>query len=130
MKGESWTNVRYILLLFCLFKSESLPKINKSAWWIFTELYFRGVNLDPNVFEKRWTDGQSWHNDIVEKVNIGEDLRWVGSRCPLTHALGIRAGWDFFFSWRETCKRWSDNNLQNFLTYRWKSVLPHKISAY
>ena len=23
---------------------------------------------------------------FVEKVNRGEDLRWVGSRCPLTHA--------------------------------------------
>ena len=26
-------------------------------------------------------------NDFDEKVNRGEDLRWVGSRCPLTRAL-------------------------------------------
>ena len=26
-------------------------------------------------------------NDFVEKVKRGEDLRWVGSRCPLTSAL-------------------------------------------
>ena len=30
------------------------------------------VNLDPY--------------DFIEKVNRGEDLRWVGSRCPLMHA--------------------------------------------
>ena len=34
--GESWTNARFILLLFCLFESESWPEINESAWWIFT----------------------------------------------------------------------------------------------
>ena len=45
------------------------------------------VNLDPIVLEKGWTDGESWPNDFVEKVNRGEDLRWVDSRCPLTHAL-------------------------------------------
>ena len=26
---------------------------------------------------------------LLKRVNRGEDLRWVGSRCPLTHALGI-----------------------------------------
>ena len=31
------------------------------------------VNLDLTIF--------------FEKVNRGEDLRWVGSRWPLTHAL-------------------------------------------
>ena len=55
---------------------ESLPN------FIFTV-----VNLDPIVLEKRWTDGESWPYDFVEKVNRGEDLRWVGSRWPLTHAL-------------------------------------------
>ena len=45
------------------------------------------LNLDPIVIEKRWTDGESCLNDFVEKVNRGEDLRWVGSRCPLMHAL-------------------------------------------
>ena len=47
------------------------------------------VNLDPIILEKRWIDGESWPNDFVEKVNRGEDLRWVGSRCPLTHALKL-----------------------------------------
>ena len=55
---------------------ESLPN------FIFTV-----VNLDPIVLEKRWTDSESWPYDFVEKVNRGEDLRWVGSRWPLTHAL-------------------------------------------
>ena len=40
------------------------------------------MNRDPIALEKRWTDGESWPNDFVEKVNRGEDLRWVGSRCP------------------------------------------------
>ena len=48
---------------------------------------FAAVNLDPNVIEKRWTDEESWPNDFAEKVNRGEDLMWVGSRCPLTRAL-------------------------------------------
>ena len=43
---------------------------------------FAAVNLDPLVKEKRWTDGESWPNDFVKKVNRGEDLRWVVSRCP------------------------------------------------
>ena len=47
---------------------------------------FGVLNLDPNLLEKRWIDGVSWPNDFVEKVNRGEDLRWVGSRCPLTRA--------------------------------------------
>ena len=48
---------------------------------------FAVVNLDPTVLEKRWTDGESWPYDFGEKVNRGEDLRWVGSRWSLTHAL-------------------------------------------
>ena len=47
---------------------------------------FAVVNPDPIILEKRWIDGESWPNDFVEKVNRGEDLGWVGSRCPLTHA--------------------------------------------
>ena len=47
---------------------------------------FAVVNLDPIIFEMRWIDGESWPNDFDEKVNRGEDLRWVGSRCPLMHA--------------------------------------------
>ena len=38
---------------------------------------FAAVNPDPIVIEKRWTNGKSWPNDFVEKVNRGEDLRWV-----------------------------------------------------
>ena len=49
---------------------------------------FAVVNLDPIILEKRWIDGESWPNDFIQKVNQGEDLRWVGSRCPLTRALG------------------------------------------
>ena len=47
---------------------------------------FTVVNLDPIILEKRWIDGESWPINFVEKVNRGEDLRWVGSRCPLTRA--------------------------------------------
>ena len=84
------------------------------AWWHFfsvflhfcNKLYFQTIfdglqNIDqveerlaliyfmqPSiVIEKSWTDGQFWPNDIVEKVNRVEDLRWLGSRCPLTRAL-------------------------------------------
>ena len=46
---------------------------------------FSAVNLDPIVTEKRWTDG--WPNEFVEKVNRGQDLRWVSSRCPLMRHL-------------------------------------------
>ena len=152
--------MRFIVLSFSLFESESWPRKDKLSWWIFTQLYFRGgeswpnyfgkevnlvnlhptlfsrwwiltqlfwkriilvnlhptlfsrwwiltqlfwkrgelgesspnfifavVNLDPIILEKRWIDGESWPNDLVEKVNRGEHLRWVGSRCPLTRAL-------------------------------------------
>ena len=48
---------------------------------------FAVVNLDPIILEKGWIDGESWPNDFVGKVNKGEDLRWVSSRCPLMHAL-------------------------------------------
>ena len=44
---------------------------------------FAVVNLDPIILEKRWIDGESW----PEKMNEGEDLKWVRSRCPLTGAL-------------------------------------------
>ena len=48
---------------------------------------FAVVNLDPIILEKRWIVDKSWPNDFVEKVNRGEDLRWVVSRCPVTRAL-------------------------------------------
>ena len=38
---------------------------------------FAAVNLDLIVIEKRCTDSESAPNNFVEKVNRGEDLRWV-----------------------------------------------------
>ena len=71
---------------------------------------FAVVNLDPIVLEKRWTDGESWPYDFVEKVSRGEDLRWVGSRWPLTHALMFlaflnifRKGIPYFWTRTENC---------------------------
>ena len=40
---------------------------------------FAVVNIDPIVLEKRWTDGESWPYDFVEKMNRGEyvqDALW------------------------------------------------------
>ena len=48
---------------------------------------FAVVNPHLIILETRWIDGESWPNEFVEKVNRGEDLRWVGSRCLLTRAL-------------------------------------------
>ena len=39
---------------------------------------FAVVNLDPIILEMSWIDGESWPNNFDEKVNRGEDLRWVG----------------------------------------------------
>ena len=96
--GESslnniWSMVnlqRTCVLLFyyflCLKANCDLEKTNQlsesSPNFIFTL-----VNLDPIIWEKRWIDGESWPNNFVAKVNRGEDLRWVGSRCPLMRAL-------------------------------------------
>ena len=96
--GESslnniWSMVNFertCILLFYYFlclKSESWPRKNKSAlvnlhptlfswWWILTQLFW-----------KKWIDGESWPDNFVEKVNRGEDLRWVGLRCHLMCAL-------------------------------------------
>ena len=69
--GESWTNVRFIVLLFPLFESESWPRKNKSAWWIFTQLYFRG--------------GESWLNYFWKEVNwwwiLTKRFCWKGDAC-------------------------------------------------
>ena len=46
---------------------------------ILPNFIFTAVNLDPIVIEEKWTDGESWPNDFVEKVNRCEDLSWVGS---------------------------------------------------
>ena len=69
----------------CLKANLDLEKTNQlgesSPNFIFGE-----VNLDPIILEERCIDGESSPNDFVEKVNRGQDLRWVGSRCPLAHA--------------------------------------------
>ena len=96
--GESsinniWSMVnleRTCVLLFycflCLKANLDLEKTNQLAE-SSPNFIFAVVNLDPINLKKRWIDGESWPNDFVEKVNRGEDLRWVGSRCPLTRAL-------------------------------------------
>ena len=95
--GESspnniWSTVnleRTFVLLFyhflCLKMNLDLEKTNQLGE-SSPNCIFMVVNLDPIILEKRWIDGESWPNDSVEKVNRGEDLRWVGSRCPLMHA--------------------------------------------
>ena len=84
--GESWMNRRFIVLLFCLFESESWPRKKNQLGESSPNFIFTALKLDPIVIEKRWTDGESWPNVFVEKVNICEDLRWVGGRCPSMHA--------------------------------------------
>ena len=51
-----------------------------------SNVIFAAVNLDLIFVEKKWTNGESWHNEFVEKVNRGEDLKWVGSTYPWTRA--------------------------------------------
>ena len=99
--GESslnniWSMVnlrRTCVLLFyyflCLKVNLDLEKTNQLGESSLNFI-FAVVNLDPIILEKRWIDGESWPNNFVEKVNRGEDLRWVGSRCPLTCALVLR----------------------------------------
>ena len=81
---------RTCLLLFyyflCLKANLDLEKTNQLGE-SSPNFIFARVNLDLIILKKRWIDGESWPNDFVEKVNRGEDLRWVGSRWPLTHAL-------------------------------------------
>ena len=96
--GESslnniWSKVnleRTCVLLFCYFlclKANLDPEITNQLGESSPNFNFAVVNPDRIILEKRWIDGESWPNDFVEKVNRGEDLRWVGSRCPLMHAL-------------------------------------------
>ena len=90
---------RTCVLLFycflCLKANLNLEKTNQLGE-SSTNFIFAVVNLDPIILEKRWIDGESWPNDFVEKVNRGEDLRWVDPRCPLTHALN---GLEKFYNW-------------------------------
>ena len=104
--GESslnniWSMVnldRMCVLLFyyflCLKANLGLEKTNQLGE-SSPNFIFAVVNLDPIILEKRWIDGESWPNDFVERVNRGEDLRWVGSRCTLMHALA-----QSFESWK------------------------------
>ena len=73
----------FAVLLFCLEVNLDLEKTNQLGE-SSPNFIFEVVNLVPIILEKRWIDGESWPNDFVEKVNRGEDSRWVGSRCPLT----------------------------------------------
>ena len=86
MVNLEWTGVLLFYYFVYLKVNLDLEKTNQlgesSPNFIFVP-----VNLDPMVTERKWTDGESWPNDFCGKVNRGEDLRWVGSRCPLMHAL-------------------------------------------
>ena len=87
--GESWTNLRFIsllyslflslflyflcanfVLLFSLFDSESWPRQKQiSLVNLHPTLFLRCVvNLDPIILEKRWIDGESWPNNFVTEV--------------------------------------------------------------
>ena len=90
-----WSTVnleRTFVLLFyyflCLKVNLDLEKTNQLGE-SSPNFIFAVVNLDPIILVKRWIDGESWPNDFVEKVNRGEDFRWVGSICTLTHALSM-----------------------------------------
>ena len=78
----------YVLLFhyfLCLKANLDLEKTNQLGE-SSPNFIFAVVNLDPISLEKRWIDGESWPSNFVDKVNTGEDLRWVGSRWPLTRA--------------------------------------------
>ena len=103
---------RTYVLLFCYFLClkanldlEKTNQLGESS----PNFIFSVVNLDPIILEKRWIGGESWPNNFVEKVNRGEDLRWVGSRCPLTRALRdvttgciLSIGYSVLFPWIQT----------------------------
>ena len=78
--------VYYFLYLIVNLDLEKTNQLGESS----PNFIFAVVNLDPIILEKRWIDGESWPNDFIQKVNRGEDLRWVGSRFPLTRALANR----------------------------------------
>ena len=74
-------------IFFFFFFKVNLDLEKKNQLGEFSPNFIFMVNLDPIVMEKRWTDGKSLPNNFVEKVNRGEDLRWKGSRCPLTSCI-------------------------------------------
>ena len=60
------------ILLFYYFlylKSDSPRKKTNQFGESSSNFIFAAVNLDPIDTEKMWTDGESWPNDLVEKVN-------------------------------------------------------------
>ena len=60
-------NRHFIVLLFCLFESESWPRKNKSAWWIFTQLYFHNSESWPSCYRKKkdcWKGEQRWRLEV------------------------------------------------------------------
>ena len=83
-----WTDILLFYYFVYLKVNLDLEK-NKSAWWIFTQLYLCHGESWPNCYTKKWIDGESWPNDFAEKVNRGEELRWVGSRWHLMCALAM-----------------------------------------
>ena len=93
MVNLEWMCILSFYYFLCLKANLDLEKTNQLGE-SSPNFIFAVVNLDPIILEKRWIDGESWPNDFVEKVNRGEDLRWVGSRCPLTHALIIQPSLD------------------------------------
>ena len=86
MVNLEWMCILLFYYFLCLKVNLDLEKTNQLGEST-PNFIFAVVNLDPIILEKRWIDGESWPNNFAEKVNKGEDLRWVGSRCPLTHAL-------------------------------------------
>ena len=79
----------YCFIIFFIWKW-SWPRKNNQLGESSPNFIFAVVKLEPIILEKRWLDGESWPNNFIGKVNRGEDMRWVGSRCPLTCALHIR----------------------------------------
>ena len=104
LSGKIWSTVNlertgvlllyYFLYLKVNLDLEKTNQLGESS----VNIVFAVVNLDPIVIKKKrkrkkkktWSDGESWPNDFVVKVNRGEELmRWVDSRCPLTHELAL-----------------------------------------
>ena len=108
LSSKTWSTVNlewsFIVLLFYLKASFDLEKTNQLGE-SSPNFIFVAVNLDPIVIKERWSDGESWPNNFVEKVNRGEDLRWVGSKCPLMHALAT-----FVITWMPFYAEWKYSN--------------------
>ena len=87
---EAWwiLNEHAFYYFLCLKANLDLEKTNQLGE-SSPNFIFSVANLDSIILEKRWIDDESWPNDFVEKVKRAEDLRWVGSRCPLMHALSL-----------------------------------------